>query len=686
MTLAYRRGWLPMCLSVALLSGCSVLKQFESPVAVRALKTGEYITLKRGDVLTTGRPGAATLEAITVAGLDGERCANVDKPVADCRQALADATGIGDERRLAALAELWVQQALAIAPDEAASDDGYLTRLDAWLEAARHAYAYLFFTARAPGARAFEDRQTQVRDYYNLAVQEVASILFKHRGKVAAVTGAADAVVVGGWTLRPDLSDIRIPLELGPPSELIPAASLAFSGLRSQYRRDGFGAELVAVMGAGLAASSPPMVSHARLRNRDTAGQGDAWSEMPYPVITALLRFDGETLAEVLRTRSVTFAVYDPYLHDAVSLNGQRVPLAGHFTAGYGLWLARSGFTRQSLRTLLALEQSIERPHVFLMQPYDPERRIVVMIHGLASSPEAWVNVANEIMGDETLRERFQIWQVYYPTNMPIALNHAEIRRALEAALRHFDPAGNEPASRDMVLIGHSMGGVIARLMVSSSADRLLNPLLAGLDLEADRRQRLAARLAPVMDFSPMPEVARAIFIAAPHRGTSIAGQRLGRWLAGMVRLPLTVLKGFADIIQDAQAGAQGTRHADRPGHSSNAGNANNPNPLRIPNSVDNLREDDPFVQAAAALPIGPRVQYHSIIARTAAEGALADTDDGLVPYRSAHLSGAISEKVIVSGHSVQETAAAILELRRILHADLDSRQALPGPSRPRQP
>src|SRR5690606_39478315 len=100
-----------------------------------------------------------------------------------------------------------------------------------------------------------------------------------------------------------------------------------------------------------------------------------------------------------------------------------------------------------------------------------------------------------------------------------------------------------------------------------------------------------------------------------------------------------------------------------------------------IPNSIDNLSETDPFVRAAADLPISPRVRYHSIIAQLKPELPLSESDDGLVPYRSAHLPGAASEKVIVSGHSVQETAAAILEIRRILHEDLNTGTAVdPAP------
>ena len=122
-----------------------------------------------------------------------------------------------------------------------------------------------------------------------------------------------------------------------------------------------------------------------------------------------------------------------------------------------------------------------------------------------------------------------------------------------------------------------------------------------------------------------------------------------------MVRLPLTLLEGFGDAllgevdVESAIARGGGT----------------------MPNSIDNLDARDPFVRAAADLPISPRLRYHSIVARLDPDGPLERSGDGLVPYPSAHLPGALSEVVITSGHSVQETPAAILELRRILHLDL---------------
>ena len=87
--------------------------------------------------------------------------------------------------------------------------------------------------------------------------------------------------------------------------------------------------------------------------------------------------------------------------------------------------------------------------------------------------------------------------------------------------------------------------------------------------------------------------------------------------------------------------------------------------------SINNLDKADPFVQAAAGLPISARVRYHTIIGQRRSDVPLASSDDGVVPYWSSHLDGAASEKVVHSGHSVQETPQAVIELKRILREDI---------------
>ncbi|WP_421575753.1 esterase/lipase family protein [Stenotrophomonas maltophilia] len=622
-------------LSLLLSSGCAM-------VTMKQVAPTEYLANKRGDVLTSGKLSAASQETLSVIGMDVAQC---EKDVTACQKTLADTDVLPEEQRLSAQSELWVKTALALTPKPKDREKTPMSdaALDAWLEAARYAYAYLFFSGRTPSDRAFEDRQTQVRDYYNYAAEQTAAVVFK-RSRESALEGEDYNAAVAGerWTLTSDFDELRMQ---SIPTRMVSASAVSFAGLRSTYRRDGFGAELVVIM------DPPKLVAPADGEKAEIP----QYSEMSAINATALLRFKGNDLRQVLDTTQVLFDVYSPESTESVDLHGEKVPLAGNFTAAYGMWLAQSGFATQSLRTLFGLSEGIGAPHMYLMQPWDPNRRIIFMLHGLGSSPEAWVNVANEIMGDPELRRHFQVWQVYYPTNAPIALNRYEINQAFDNTLKHFDPTASTPASKDMVFIGHSMGGVLARLLVTSSGDVLWNDLLANYDLKGERLKRVETKLGPLLHFTAEPNVERAIFIAAPHKGTDIAGNRVGRLIGRLVRLPITILGKFEDVFLTLQESES----------------ANTTTKLQVPNSIDNLKASDPFVKAAGALPITPGLKYHSIIAQRKPDVPLLQSDDGLVPYWSAHLDGAVSEKVIISGHSVQETPQAVLEIRRILREDL---------------
>lgn len=627
-------------LTATLLAGCAGVKV--APVATR-----DYMASRRGDILSNRELSAAAGAGLQVVGLEVKTCmANTTT----CLAALRDSGGLNDEQRASIMSELWLQEALT--REKMQDGSGTSTAIDAYLESARQAYAYLFLSERQPHERALEDRQTQVRDYYNFAVQQAVTHVFaKERGGLLWKNDRRDSrdrrLAAGSWKL--DMKN-EVRFKDGTfPDKLIPASSLEFRGLRNQYRRDGLGAMLVAVTGRKVVTNRSANV---------------AYSETPFPTITAVITFPGKNLAEVLDTDRALLTVYDPYKHATVELAGTSVPLAGDFTAGYGLWLARSGFASQSILSLIGKGDVLEKPRVYLMQPYDPKRRTIVMLHGLASSPEAWINVANEVLGDEVLRQNFQIWQVYYPTSSPLAFNHVAIRAALQQTLKQFDPEGDDPASRDIVLVGHSMGGLLSRLIVSSSDDAKWAELLDGLELSNARRAAAQKRLRPLLQFSPMPQAGRAIFIAAPHRGTPFAQNRVARWAARLVTLPLSVLSQVTEITQLLVA----------PGSTASTTLAN---PI---NGISNLSHEDPFIMYAADLPISPRVPYHSIIGSEEPDVPLPLSSDGIVPYRSAHLAGAESEKIVPSSHSVQETPAAIVEIRRILHRHLE--QLAKSPSR----
>jgi pimeloyl-ACP methyl ester carboxylesterase len=606
--------------TMLLSAGCSV-------VGVKHIDSKEYAAQRRSDVLNTRTLSDSTVQTLNVVALSRDDCAaNFPR----CTNTILYSDGLDDERRLSALSELWLAYGLQRTDQNKTVDD---LALDDYLQSARYAYAYLFYTARDPGERAFETRQSQVLDFYNYSVQQAVGSFFQRLPELGSNWTSAP---VASWNLLRPSTDVYLGSGDYVPKELIPAQGLRFSGLRNIYQRDGFGSKFVAV-------GAPPV---------DT---DQAWREPNYVPLTAVLEFPGDNLASVLDTHDVRLYAKSPYLDNTIQLDGQTIPLAANFTAPYGVWLARSGFAKQSIRSLLG-RGGLTKPEVLLMQPYDPNRLTVIMLHGLASSPEAWINVVNEVMGDEQLRRTYQVWEVYYPTNAPVAANLAQIRRALDDTLRHFDPSGKAIASNNIVLIGHSMGGVIARLLVSSSGDTLWSVIPERADRSDAQKRKLRERLAPYLEFSPMPQVTRAVFLAAPHRGTPVARWTLARWVGGLIRLPLTLLeesKNIADAMQGKNA-APGT-------------------PAQLPNSIDNLSDADPFIKASSTLPISPKVHYHTIVGTYKSKGPLIESDDGVVPYASSHLDGADSELAVPSWHDVQETPQAIIELRRILrlHASL---------------
>ena len=621
-----------LLLLILLMTGCAGVK-------VSFVDSSDYVALRRGDILTTGKLSVYTGAALQVVGIDKKTC---DDQGAACRKALVETIGLQNEKRLSALSELWLQEAMKL--DKRQRDSEHIEGiLNAYLETARYAYAYMFLTKRTPSMRALEDRQAQVRDYYNFAVQQTLDVMYEYYGRHRPMNVDVTKDVrlqSGNWKITIRTRDVRFASKRTIPEDLIPASSLSFRGLRNQYRRDGLGAEFVAV-------------TSSRVVDRQSADV--PYSETPFPAITAVMTFSGTGLDEVLRAHEAVITAHDPYNRENIDLVDIKIPLAANFTSAYGLWLARSGFASQSLLTLIGRGEVLEVPRVYLLQPYDPNRRIVIMLHGLASSPEAWINLANEVMGDETLRRNYQIWQVYYPTNAPVAFNNIEIRKVIQKTLAHFDPEGTSRASKDIMLIGHSMGGILSRLMVSSSESRLWDAFLKKYPLKGSRLETVRKELGPYMIFDALQQVNRVTFIATPHKGTPLAEIAPVRWIAGIVTVPLSVLGRFTEVAKLLV----------------DPGSANPVSLTRPFNSIDNLSSHDPFIRAVAEIPVSPRVHYHSIIGCTTPDLPLYESNDGVVPYASAHLDGADSEQVIQSGHSVQETPEAIIEIRRIMHLHL---------------
>jgi pimeloyl-ACP methyl ester carboxylesterase len=286
---------------------------------------------------------------------------------------------------------------------------------------------------------------------------------------------------------------------------------------------------------------------------------------------------------------------------------------------------------------------------LYMLHPYRPGRIPVVLIHGTASSPARWADMINELMNDPQLKGRIQFWLFTYSTSNPILMSASELRQALLDVVQRIDPDGRDPALRRMVLIGHSQGGMLARLMVTDSGDRFWHNVTDKPFSEVKGPPDALAFMRNAMFFHPVPYVRRVVFIATPHRGSFRVSSIVPDLVRRIVTLPTTMVRNVTVLAKDNPelAAAQ--------------------NAVKdMPTAVENMRPGNHFVSTLSSSPIEPGVPTHSIIA-VLGEGPVVDKTDGVVAYRSAHLDGVESEKIVHSSHSCQAEPDTILEVRRIL-------------------
>jgi triacylglycerol esterase/lipase EstA (alpha/beta hydrolase family) len=325
-----------------------------------------------------------------------------------------------------------------------------------------------------------------------------------------------------------------------------------------------------------------------------------------------------------------------------------------------GRSVARSGF-----RNMLRPDSMRERSGIFLTEPYDPNKAIVLIVPGLQSTPFAFTDLMKAMRRDPEVRAHFQVWTFLYGTGTPVLFNALRLRQELEKAIRDVDPNDRDFATRYIVVLGHSMGGLTAHTLVSSSGEQLWNSLFVVPPSRLRGDTKAIRRFAGGLHFCRNPRVVRAIFVATPHRGSNLAESWIGHFAASLIHLPKSLQTDVVGVVSANQdAATAGAKAFDREMNFS---------------SVHTLSPRDPALHALAGLPI--EVPFHSIIGQSH-PGAVETSSDGVVPYTSSHLDGASSELAVRSGHSACENPDAQREVIRILRLELDrekrSAEALP--------
>lgn len=650
------RQYLGICslLSIIITSGCQM-------VSLKKQTLHTTISNERNSILTQNKLSEASLNVLYMAGMDAKNC--VQTPEA-CIADLEKIPQIQSEQLLSTASELYLAKALALSESHACKINENITtkteqtnnkdcleqELQAIDKSIRYSYAYLFKTSRQPQDRIFDNRQVQIRDFYNQALNQLVN-LYSQTNTSATIPSV---IKIGKSSYTIDIESYQ-KLQGKKLEKFTSSYNMNFSGLRTINRRDGFGSDFVAVLHPTEDSSekeNPYILDPLAYSYPNGINPNIHKAHYLASTLVAQPQNEVASQSDILNSPDFRIKIYDPYNIEKINIAGKEYSLAANFSAPYGLWLAENNLGAAAYLTLIDSNKHLNMPHLYMLEPYNPNKKVIVLIHGLASSPEAWIAVTNEIMGDKILREHYQVWQIFYSTNMPILESRFQIYALLKQTFASLNP--QDPAANNAVLIGHSMGGIISRLLMSN-AD-ISKEALPMMSSHQQARMRKHPIIGERLKLQAIPNFDRVIFIAAPHRGTNYADRWFTLTARKIIRLPSTFLKTLTDTM---------TSYDDDLKDFVRTINNN------LENGPSDLSNKSEFMELTSSIPLKEGLVFHSIMGNITKSNDPNIITDGIVPYKSAHLEGANSEKVIKGGHSIQLKPESVLELRRILSQHL---------------
>ena len=422
-------------------------------------------------------------------------------------------------------------------------------------------------------------------------------------------------------------------------------------GLRNHYHTSGVGVPLIAI----------------RLHpDRDHAEDKHYPQKLCYP-LTAFVRVEETTVSlpnegTVPGMTRLVLELHDPMEHGDVKIAGRRIPLESDLTTPLAFYLDQPELSEQSVSTLGLLNPgSVKQLQgLYLLEPFDPNRIPVVMVHGLWSSPATWMEMFNDLRSDPRLRSRYQFWFYLYPTGSPFWVSAADFRNDLKAVRQTFDPEHKDRALDQMVIVGHSMGGLVSRLQAVDSGQDFWNIVSDRQFTELDADPEVKKYLSDLFFFQPNPSIRRVVTIGTPHRGSRFANG-VTKWIGGkLISLPMQTMARRQQLFR------------------------RNPNFFRpqiashVMTSIDSLSPTSPILAQLLAAPSAPWIDYHNVVGDQPQDSwntLLSSRGDGVVSLKSARLDdlpGLASQIVVPQDHvTLHRHPQSIEEVRRVLLTQL---------------
>lgn len=418
--------------------------------------------------------------------------------------------------------------------------------------------------------------------------------------------------------------------------EFVAADEYQVRGLEPRERVSGLGVPLIAIP--------------------DRAAFGTNWPDYYSTGIkapaSAFLRLDG-TVCDMTSTRlHATLELYSSYDVREIKIGQQTVPLETDLTAPIAYAL-QSSVQWKARMTQFFTGKELIKNGVYLTHPYEPGKIPAVFVYGTSGSPSDWAQAFNTLEADPVLSSHYQYWYLVYNTGNPIAYSGWLLRNGLDKVVQDLDPQGKDPALRDMIVIGHSQGALVTKLVAVDSGDKFWSLLSDKPIDELNLKPADKDLLQNCAFVEHSPYVRRIVLACAPNLGSICVNNFIQRLSQRLIHMPQELNQLGAELA------------------TLNLGSSQNAalNRLRgkVPTSVTNMNPNNPFLLALYGLPLADDIEGHTIVA-VCTPGPVEKGNDTVVAYKSACLPGMESQYVVHCTHGeTPRNPVAIEEIRRIL-------------------
>lgn len=453
-----------------------------------------------------------------------------------------------------------------------------------------------------------------------------------------------------GQSLQMPITRRRLLFEIPFPSRLLTPEQLGefefvtdyeLKNLRNRHTTSGLGVPVIAIR---RACPMPDPVEKYYTKGMSFAA-------------TLVLRFDEQDL-HAGPGGDVHMQIFDPRESDSMVVGNTLMPLEADVSTPLARYLSNRDLSLLDTWGFFRPDRAQEVAGLYMVQPYDPDRIPVLMVHGIWSSPMTWMEMFNDLQADPEIRRKYQFWFYLYPTGEPIAFSAAGLRDELLQVRDDCDPYRRNSKLDEMVVVGHSMGGLMSHMLALNSGDRLWNSVSGKAVDELQASSEVRSEIRRVFFFQANPSIDRIVTIASPYDGSSFSNQ-FTRWVTGsFVWLPARTYELTRVVFEQNNLKSSWW---DR---------------VRAPRtSVDSLTRKSAVLTLIRDSHVPDEVKHHNIVGVRKGKNVTSWTD-GVVSYKSAHREDVTSEKIVPAGHrEVLRHTETVAEVRRILLEHLQASQ-----------